>query len=76
MPDLSWSFRAIAAATALGIPLYAWRIRGRGYAIFSAVLLGVSLPGALIVHARLLERLPPHAALWLNVAFTALMAAR
>jgi predicted MPP superfamily phosphohydrolase len=75
MPDLSWSFRAIAAATALGIPLYAWRIRGRTYAIFSAVLLGVSLPGAIIVHARLLEWLPPQAALWLNLAFTALMAA-
>ena len=74
MPDLSWSFRAIVAATAIGIPLYAWRIRGRTYAIFSAVLLGLSLPGALVVHARLLDRLPQHADPWLNLAFTGFMA--
>jgi len=75
MPDLSWSFRAIATATAVGIPLYAWRMRGRTYAIFSAVLLGFSLPGAVVVHARLLDWLPARGDLWLNVAFALLMAA-
>ena len=53
MLDLSWLFRALAAATAIGIPLYAWRVRGRFYAIFSAVMLTISLPGAVLLHTRL-----------------------
>lgn len=53
MPDLSWLFWTLAAATAVGVPLHAWRERGRTYATFSAVLLGLSLPGALVLEARL-----------------------
>ena len=43
----------LALATAVGIPLYAWWVRGRSYAVFGAVILALSLPGALVVHARL-----------------------
>ena len=75
MLDLSWLFRTLAAATAIGIPLYAWRVRGRFYAIFSAVLLTISLPGAVLLHARLATWLGEPGALWLNLAFSGLMAA-
>jgi hypothetical protein len=75
MPDLSWLFHAIAGTTAVGIPLYAWRKRGRGYGIFSAILLCISLPGAILMHARLSAWVPPASASWVTLAFTALMAA-
>jgi predicted MPP superfamily phosphohydrolase len=74
MPELSWCFRVLAAATAVGIPLYAWRIRGRTFAIFGAVLLAFSLPGALLIHAHLLGWLPEPGGLWLNLVFTGLIA--
>ena len=48
----------VAAAIAVGIPAYAWRVRGRRYATFAAVILLFSLPAALVLHARLLETLP------------------
>jgi predicted MPP superfamily phosphohydrolase len=74
MPDSTWLFHAIAAATAIGIPLYAWRVRGRTYATFSAVLLALSLPGAVLMEARLSQLAGPGGA-WVSLAFTALMAA-
>jgi predicted MPP superfamily phosphohydrolase len=35
------------------VPLYAWRARGREYAIFGLVILALSLPGAVVAQARL-----------------------
>jgi predicted MPP superfamily phosphohydrolase len=75
MSDLSWLFHAIAGATAIGVPLYAWRRRGRTYGIFSAVLLAISLPGAVLVHARLEHAVSAAVAPWLTLVFTCLMAA-
>lgn len=75
MSVLTWVFWAIAAATAVGIPLYAWRERGRPYAIFSAITLGFSLPGAIAIHARLSHLFAPELGLALDVAFAGLMAA-
>ena len=43
---------ALAVLTVVGVPLYAWMVRGRTYAIFSLVILAFSMPGMLIVHAR------------------------
>lgn len=57
-PDLAALFPVLAFATWLGVPLYAAFARGRFYAIFSAVLLSVSLPGALVLHSRLRTVLP------------------
>jgi len=56
--DLAILFPILAVATWLGVPLYAAIARGRFYAIFSAVLLTFSLPGALVLHARLREAIP------------------
>ena len=56
--DLAVLFPALAVATWLGVPLYAALARGRFYAIFSAVLLSVALPGALVLHSRLRAALP------------------
>lgn len=56
--ELALFFPVLALATAIGVPLYAALARGRFYAIFSAVLLAFSLPGALVLHARLRAALP------------------
>ena len=66
----SWAFRAAALGVALGVPLRAARARGRSYAIFAAVVLGVSLPGLVAVEARLVPR--AGAAAWLVSSFLAL----
>lgn len=63
------AFAAIALATLIGLPLYAWHRRGRGYAIFGLVILLVSLPGAVITHARLVAWAPPGAVPWLDALF-------
>ncbi|MEZ4334848.1 MAG: metallophosphoesterase [Myxococcota bacterium] len=59
--DLALLFPGLAALTAIAVPLYAAAVRGRFYAIFSAVLIGFSLPGALVLHARLRAALPAFA---------------
>ena len=74
MPDLSWLFWALAAATAVGIPAYAWRERGRTYGIFSAVMLAVSLPGALVMESRLSTWGDGAYAGWISLAFAVGMA--
>ena len=43
---------------ALGVPAYAWRVRGRTFAIFGAVLLAVSFPGITISVGRFESWLP------------------
>jgi predicted MPP superfamily phosphohydrolase len=57
--DLAILFPVLAVATWVCVPIYAALVRGRFYAIFSAVLLGFSLPGALVLHARLRAAIPP-----------------
>ncbi|HXK26322.1 MAG TPA: metallophosphoesterase [Myxococcota bacterium] len=44
---------ALALLVALLVPLYAWMRRGRTYAVFAAVLLALTLPGAWIAWAGL-----------------------
>jgi predicted MPP superfamily phosphohydrolase len=46
-------FPALALITWAVVPAYAWARRGRRFAIFSAIVMGMSLSGALVVHARL-----------------------
>jgi len=62
-------FRALGILTALGIPLYAWVVRGRVYGIFAAVILAIALPGAVVMHARYLELASPWLAPLLEAAF-------
>ncbi len=58
----------------MAVPAYAWRVRGRAYAIFGFVILALSVPGALVLHAHL--RVLPHGApLVLDVGFAYAMAA-
>jgi predicted MPP superfamily phosphohydrolase len=73
--DLSWLFRLFALATWIGVPAYAAIVRGRFYAIFSAVILSFSLPAALILHSRLRELTSPDVAFYLDLLFAYSMAA-
>ena len=52
-------FRALVVATALGVPLYAWAVRGRVYGIFAAIILAISLPGAVVMQQRYLALAAP-----------------
>jgi hypothetical protein len=66
---------ALAAATSLAVPAWAWRVRGRPYAVFGAVILATALPGALVAQARLVAWLPQAAAPWVAAVFVYGMAA-
>lgn len=66
---LALAVPTFALATLVGVPLRAWRLRGRPYAIFSAVVLAIALPGALVLHERLAALLPPAAAALLHAGF-------
>lgn len=55
MPGLDSILYAAALATLVGVPLYAWAVRGRQYSIFGFVILAISMPGALALHARLAD---------------------
>jgi hypothetical protein len=68
-------FWALTTLVLVGVPLYAWSVRGRSYASFAFVILGLSLPGAVIMHGRFLDWLPPGLGLGANVAFVYTMAA-
>lgn len=72
--SLEPAFHAVAFATLILVPLYAWRVRGREYAVFGLVILAISLPGALALHARL-EALSPGAGRAVDVLFLYGMAA-
>ncbi|MGH0034570.1 MAG: metallophosphoesterase [Myxococcota bacterium] len=72
---LPWLFPLLAVLTAVTVPLYAGWMRGRRYGVFSAITLGVSLPGALIGHARLVQTVPESVVPWLHLAFAYCMAA-
>ena len=72
---LSVLFPALALATFVGVPLYAWSVRGRMYAIFGAVILAIALPGALLMHPRLVALMPSDFAPVVHGAFAYGMAA-
>lgn len=59
------SFPALAVITWLIVPVYAFVQRGRTFAMFSAIVIGLSLAGGLVVHARLPDWLPSP---WLGFA--------
>lgn len=65
----------LAAAIAVLLPAAAWVTRGREYAVFALVVLVLSLPGALVMHARLLDWIRPPGAVWLHAAFVWCMTA-
>ncbi len=73
--DLAILFPVLAVATWLGVPAYAAFARGRFYAIFSAVLLTFSLPGALVLHARLRQAFPGEWVFAIDAIFAYSMAA-
>jgi len=52
---LGWIFPALAFVTWIAVPTYAALARGRLYASFAGILLTISLPAALVLHARLRE---------------------
>jgi predicted MPP superfamily phosphohydrolase len=62
-------FYALVALTVVGVPAYAWAVRGRNYAIFGLVILGFSLPGMLVVQARFTSWLPAPVLPWLHLVF-------
>ncbi len=72
MQELFWG---LALATLVGVPIYSGRARGRRYSIFALVVLGVSLPGAVVIHGRLASWADPSLRLWLDLAFAYAMAA-
>ncbi len=67
--DAVWMLRGLALLAFVGLPLYAWRVRGRRYAIFGLVILAFSLPGALVTHARLSGWLFAEWRPWVDLAF-------
>jgi len=73
--DLSRVFPILALLTWIGVPVYAAFVRGRFYAIFSAVILTFSLPAALILHSRLRMLASPEIAFGLDLLFAYSMAA-
>ena len=75
LENLDFSVRALAALTAVAVPLYAGTVRGRSYALFAGIVLGVSLPGAVISHIRLTALFSEWALPWLHAAFGYCMAA-
>lgn len=72
---LGWVFPAIALITWIAVPSYAAIARGRLYAAFAGVLLTVSLPAALVLHARLREIVPSELVGPLDILFAYSMAA-
>ncbi len=58
MESTALSLTAFASALALAVPLYAWRERGRSYAVAAAVILALSFPASLVVAGRLAQTFP------------------
>jgi predicted MPP superfamily phosphohydrolase len=53
---------ALAVLIGVAVPLWGWIGRGREYGIWGVIILTVSLPGAVALHARLVGWLDPTAA--------------
>ena len=75
MENAVWPLWILAGATWIGVPVYAAIVRGRLYALFSAVILTFALPSALILHARLRTLASPEVAFALDILFSYSMAA-
>ena len=76
LPGLpTWLLPALGLAVALTIPAYAYKSRGRTYATFAAVLIGLSVPAALILERRLGALLPDSTAVVLQWVFVWLLLA-
>ena len=56
---LPWAAGGVALLTLVGVPAWAWLRRGPRYASFAAVILVLSLPGAIALHLRLAALAPP-----------------
>jgi len=61
----------LALIAAIAVPLYAWRVRGRTYAAFGAVVLLLSMPGAVLTHALLRDHVGAGLRPWLDALFLA-----
>ena len=73
MTLLPWIFPTLAGFACIGIPALAWARRGRMYAIFTGIALGISMPGLLVSYFRLdawLSDGPVATRAALEVAFT------
>jgi uncharacterized protein len=66
---VTWTFRVLVVLTALGVPFYAWVVRGRVYGIFAAVVLAISLPGSVVMEERYRLLAGSELAPWVGVAF-------
>ena len=72
---LPWIFPIIAVATLVTIPAYAGLRRGRFYAIFSGIVLGIASLGGVVVYSRLAGWVSPGVLPWLQAGFAYGMAA-
>ena len=72
---LNLVFYLLTAAVLIGIPLRAWALRGRTYASFSGVILGLSLPGIVVAHYRFIAWAPEKYEIALQLIFIFLLAA-
>ncbi|MDJ0853269.1 MAG: metallophosphoesterase [Myxococcota bacterium] len=70
-----WAFPAIAFAIWASVPAYAWAVRGRTFAIFAAVVMAISLIGAVVTHARVSAWILPGYRGWLDAGFLCFMLA-
>jgi len=59
----------LALLSAIAVPLYAWRVRGRNYAAFGGAVLLLSMPGAVVTHALLRGHFTPELRPWLDTLF-------
>jgi predicted MPP superfamily phosphohydrolase len=64
-----WLLPALALLVLVGVPLFAWRERGRAYALFGFVVLAFALPGAVASHARIAAWVSPSVRPWVDASF-------
>ena len=64
-----WFFPALAFALWLAVPSFAWLVRGRTFAIFTAVIMAFAFCGAVVTHSRVTSWALPGFAGWLDLAF-------
>lgn len=71
-----WILPALALLIAVAVPLYARIARGPVYGSFALLILIVALPGAVVMHGRLVAWVAPGpASAWMDAAFVWCMAA-
>jgi predicted MPP superfamily phosphohydrolase len=72
---LTLALPALALGSLIGVPLYAWAVRGRAYGIYGFIILLVALPGAIVLDQRLAALMPTRVEPWLHAGFAYGMAA-